>query len=213
MPIQSKSIWQQISNPRETYTDGYGATREVYEPGYITTGRKIYNGIDKFLNGSKTVIVDGVEMPITTGAGALELMNMPVGLVGKLDDVPALSKNLRKIADKWDELARYKLRRKVNSTPKAQKRVIRNAERMYPQDYNVEQWVNYVDNRVDGVPMKPIPEESIHDYYINEEMIGEYVNDRIRGNDHNLMDILWRRGDLDGVKHPKQIVTYEELPF
>ena len=211
MPIQSKSIWQQISNPRETYTDGYGAQREVYEPGYITAGRKIYNGIERFLNGPETVNIGGQEMPITTGAGALELMNMPIGLVGKIDDVPALSKNLRKIADKWDDLARYKLRRKINKQPEATKRIIRNAEKMYPQDYNTDMWVNYVDNRVDGVPKKPYPEESIHDFY--DEIMDEYVNDRITGSDHRLMDILWRRGDLDGVKHPKQIITYEELPF
>jgi hypothetical protein len=27
------------------------------------------------------------------------------------------------------------------------------------------------------------------------------------------MDILWRRGDLDGVKHPKIEYKHEELPF
>ena len=49
--MAKKSIWNQISNPRETYTDGYGEQREVYEPGYITVGRKIYNGVDEFLKG------------------------------------------------------------------------------------------------------------------------------------------------------------------
>lgn len=185
MPIQSKSIWQQISNPRETYTDGYGAQREVYEPGYITVGRKIYNGIDRFLNGPETVNIGGTELPIISGSGSLELMNMPVGLVGKLDDVPALSKNLRKIADKWDELARYKLRRKINKQPEAKKRIFRNADRHFPNKndfYDIESNINYVENRIDG-------------------------------DDMQYMDILWRRGNLDGRKHPKIEYKYEELPF
>lgn len=107
MPIQSKSIWQQISNPRETYTDGYGAQREVYEPGYITVGRKIYNGIDRFLNGPDEI--NG--MPINQGAGALELMNVPVGLVGKIgkiDDAAALTKNLEKAKQAWASLIKEK---------------------------------------------------------------------------------------------------------
>lgn len=185
MPIQSKSIWQQISNPRETYTDGYGATREVYEPGYITAGRKIYNGIDKFLNGPETVTIDGIEMPIMTGAGALELMNVPVGLVGKLDDVPALSKNLQKITDKWDKLARYKLRRKINKQPEARKRIFRNADKYFPNKndfYDIESNINYIENRIDG-------------------------------DGTQYMDMLWRRGDLDGLIHPKVKYKYEELPF
>ena len=118
MPIQSKSIWQQISNPGETYTDGGGVQRPVYEPGYITVGRKIYNGIDRFLNGPDEI--NG--MPINKGAGVLELMNMPVGLIGKLDDVAVLSKKIDSVKDKWDGLRRFQLRRKVNGTPAAKSR-------------------------------------------------------------------------------------------
>ena len=61
-------------------------------------------------------------MPITTGAGALELMNMPIGLVGKLDDVATLSKRLDSVKDKWDGLRKFQLRRKVNSAPAAKVR-------------------------------------------------------------------------------------------
>ena len=154
MPIQSKSIWQQISNPRETYTDGYGATREVYEPGYITTGRKIYNGIDKFLNGSETVNIGGLEMPITQGTGAVELLNMPVGLVGKLDDVTMLAKKLDSVKDKWDGLRRFILRRKVNSTPTAKASINKKA---------VERFQHYID-----------PDEGMS--------VLEWADDRIKGN-------------------------------
>ena len=111
MPIQSKSIWQQISNPRETYTDGYGSHREVYEPDYITVGRKIYDEVDKFLNGPDNI--NGI--PIKQGAGALEFFFDPSS-VGKLDDVAKLAKHLDKF--KMDELRRFKLRRKINKKNK-----------------------------------------------------------------------------------------------
>ena len=49
--MPNKSLYQQISNPKETYTDGYGHTREVYEPKYVGVLRKAYNAASKFLNG------------------------------------------------------------------------------------------------------------------------------------------------------------------
>lgn len=45
------SIWNQISNPRQTYTDGYGTERPVNESKAITIGRKVYNTADRFFNG------------------------------------------------------------------------------------------------------------------------------------------------------------------
>lgn len=45
------SVWNQISNPRQTYTDGYGVERPVNESKAITIGRNIYNTLDKFFNG------------------------------------------------------------------------------------------------------------------------------------------------------------------
>lgn len=45
------SVWSQISNPRQTYTDGYGVERPVNESNAITIGRKVYNAADRFLNG------------------------------------------------------------------------------------------------------------------------------------------------------------------
>ena len=49
--MPTKSLYQQISNPIETYTDGYGQTREVYEPKYVGVLRKAYNLANRFLNG------------------------------------------------------------------------------------------------------------------------------------------------------------------
>lgn len=49
--MPEKSLFQQISNPIETYTDGYGRVREVYEPRYIGVLRKMYNSANSFLNG------------------------------------------------------------------------------------------------------------------------------------------------------------------
>ena len=48
--MPTKSLYQQISNPTETYTDGYGQTREVYEPKYVGVLRKAYNLANRFLN-------------------------------------------------------------------------------------------------------------------------------------------------------------------
>lgn len=133
--MAKKSIWNQISNPRDEYTDGYGVSRPVYEPGYITVGRKIYNGVDEFLNGPDNV--NG--MPINKGAGALEFFFDPAGAVGKLDDVAMLAKNLDAAKDKWDGLRRFQLRRKVNGTPGAQKALKRkfskNAEEELIQEF------------------------------------------------------------------------------
>ena len=49
--MPNRSLYQQISNPIETYTDGYGQTREVYEPKYVGVLRKAYNLANRFLNG------------------------------------------------------------------------------------------------------------------------------------------------------------------
>ena len=59
-------------------------------------GRKIYNGVDKFLNGPDEV--NG--MPINKSAGALEFFFDPAGVVGKVDDVARLAKNLDAVKDK-----------------------------------------------------------------------------------------------------------------
>lgn len=99
--MAKKSIWNQISNPREEYTDGYGVSRPVHEPGYITVSRKIYNGIDKLLNGPDKI--NGV--PVNKGAGSLELLFDPAGVVGKVDDVAKLSKNLQQIVKKHNSFS------------------------------------------------------------------------------------------------------------
>lgn len=88
------SIWSKISNPRETYTDGYGTQREVYEPGYITTGRKIYNAVDRFMNGPETVTIGGVETRPVGSSGALGMIANPVGAA---DDVAQLAKHLESV--------------------------------------------------------------------------------------------------------------------
>ena len=157
--MAKKSIWNQISNPRDKYIDGYGVSRPVYEPGYITVGRKIYNGVDEFLNG-----LDNINgMPINKGAGALEFFFDPAGAVGKVDDVAMLVKNLDSAKDKWDGLRRFQLRRKVNGTPAAQKSLERKfsktaeeelAEEFLDLPYNAwyteEDVLNRIRNRVSG---------------------------------------------------------------
>lgn len=64
--MPNKSLYQQISNPIETYTDGYGQTREVYEPKYVGVLRKAYNLANRFLNGpsEENYQAMGIEKPI-----------------------------------------------------------------------------------------------------------------------------------------------------
>ena len=181
--MAKKSIWNQISNPRDEYTDGYGVSRPVHEPGYITVGRKIYNGVDEFLNGPDNV--NG--MPINKGAGALEFFFDPAGAVGKVDDVAKLVKNLDAVKDKWDALRKYKLHRKRLSIPSSKHHTFKNAERIF------------------GDLSKLNPDDI--------DMATDYINNKIDGDYNRYLDILWERGDLDGMKHPKIEYEYEELPF
>ena len=64
--MPTKSLYQQISNPIETYTDGYGQTREVYEPKYVGVLRKAYNLANRFLNGpsEEEYRAAGLEKPV-----------------------------------------------------------------------------------------------------------------------------------------------------
>lgn len=175
--MAKKSIWNQISNPRDEYTDGYGVSRPVYEPGYITVGRKIYNGVDEFLNGPDNV--NG--MPINKGAGALEFFFDPAGAVGKLDDVVKLSKNLDKF--KMDELRRFKLRRKVNSTPGAKKSL----ERKFSKTAEEELAEEFLD----------LPYNA---WYTEEDVlnrIGDKVQSRVQGN-----SLKQRELELDRLLNP-----------
>ena len=120
MPIRSKSIWQQISNPRETYTDGYGTQREVYEPAYVTKGRDVYNkGRDVYQTvrgwfnpGENLQLIDPetgetYNVGASGGSGVIEMLN-PAGLVGRIDDAAALAKNLEKAKQAWAGLAKEK---------------------------------------------------------------------------------------------------------
>lgn len=94
--MPEKSLYQQISNPIETYTDGYGHTREVYEPKYVGVLRKAYNAVNRFLNGSseEEYKAMGIEKP-QEGLGILEFLALPEASVLKSIRVTS-TKNLPK---------------------------------------------------------------------------------------------------------------------
>ena len=94
--MPEKSLYQQISNPIETYTDGYGHTREVYEPKYVGVLRKAYNLANRFLNGSseEEYKAMGMEKP-QEGLGILEFLTLPEASVLKSIRVTS-TKNLPK---------------------------------------------------------------------------------------------------------------------
>ena len=94
--MPNKSLYQQISNPIETYTDGYGQTREVYEPKYVGVLRKAYNLANRFLNGPSEEEYRniGIEKP-QEGLGILEFLTLPEASVLKSIRVTS-TKNLPK---------------------------------------------------------------------------------------------------------------------
>ena len=94
--MPEKSLYQQISNPIETYIDGYGHTREVYEPKYVGALRKAYNLANRFLNGSseEEYKAMGMEKP-QEGLGILEFLTLPEAAVLKSIRVTS-TKNLPK---------------------------------------------------------------------------------------------------------------------
>jgi hypothetical protein len=117
-------------------------------------------------------------MPVNKGAGALEFFFDPAGAAGKLDDVAKLSKNLDKF--KMDELRRFKLRRKINQRPEAEKRIVRNAFDRFPVEYKT------INDPIYGTYKAPA---STKDYDL-EEAASQYYFDRIHGDEGRLMDIL-----------------------
>lgn len=94
--MPNKSLYQQISNPIETYIDGYGQTREVYEPKYVGVLRKAYNLANRFLNGpsEEEYRTIGMEKP-QEGLGILEFLTLPEAPVLKSIRVTS-TKNLPK---------------------------------------------------------------------------------------------------------------------
>ena len=73
--MPTKSLYQQISNPTETYIDGYGQTREVYEPKYVGVLRKAYNLANRFLNVPSWSLWEKPERTFTNLKETPKLMN------------------------------------------------------------------------------------------------------------------------------------------
>ena len=119
--MPNKSLYQQISNPIETYTDGYGQTREVYEPKYVGVLRKAYNAANRFLNGpsEEEYAQMGMRKP-QYNLGPVEWIVGPVKVISGTNKAIKAAKPLSKPQSKLgdlDELA--KLREKLGiSTPK-----------------------------------------------------------------------------------------------
>ena len=119
--MPNKSLYQQISNPIETYTDGYGQTREVYEPKYVGVLRKAYNAANRFLNGpSKEEYAQmGMRKP-QYSLGAAEWIAGPAKVISGTNKAIKAAKPLSKPQSKLGDLNELaKLREKLGiSTPK-----------------------------------------------------------------------------------------------
>lgn len=112
---------------REIYTDGYGTQREVSEPAIITLGRRAYDKIDRFLNGLETINIDGQKVPVQQGAGLLEVLIDPAGVIGKADDVAKLANNIDNIKEAYKKAMlhiknrRRKLYRELDAADKGRR--------------------------------------------------------------------------------------------
>ena len=119
--MPNRSLYQQISNPIETYIDGYGQTREVYKPKYVGVLRKAYNLANRFLNGpsEEEYAQMGMRKP-QYNLGSAEWIAGPVKVISGTNKAIKAAKPLSKPQSKLgdlDELA--KLREKLGiSTPK-----------------------------------------------------------------------------------------------
>ena len=116
--MPNRSLYQQISNPIETYTDGYGQTREVYEPKYVGALRKAYNLANRFLNGSseEEYKAMGMEKP-QEGLGILEFLTLPEAAVLKSIRVTStknLPKTYTEAKSEFNRLANISKERKLS---------------------------------------------------------------------------------------------------
>ena len=119
--MPNKSLYQQISNPIETYTDGYGQTREVYEPKYVGVLRKAYNLANRFLNGpsEEEYAQMGMRKP-QYSLGPAEWIAGPAKVISGTNKAIKAAKPLSKPQSKLGDLNELaKLREKLGiSTPK-----------------------------------------------------------------------------------------------
>lgn len=92
-----------ITQPRETYIDGYGVERTFDEPKVVTNGRKVWDAGKRFLEfleGDKTwTAPDGEQYPIRQGAGVFEVFDP--NPTGKVDDIAKLANNLDTIKNTY----------------------------------------------------------------------------------------------------------------
>ena len=121
--MPTKSLYQQISNPIETYTDGYGQTREVYEPKYVGVLRKAYNLANRFLNGpsEKSYQTIGIKKP-QEGLGILEFLTLPEASVLKSIGVTStknLPKTYTEAESEFHRLANISKERKLSEQEKS----------------------------------------------------------------------------------------------
>lgn len=118
--MSEKSIWQQIVKPRETYIDGYGQQREVYEPQWISTarnlynkGKDVYNKIDRRINPGKYIELTDLETgemyqpTLNSGVGLMADLFDPSGAIGKIDDIINLANHTASFKDKVSILSYY----------------------------------------------------------------------------------------------------------
>lgn len=78
-PLKERTLYEAITADRpQTYKDGYGTTREMYEKPYIPIMRKVYHAASRFLNGpsEEEMRANGME-PAIGDLGSLGWISAP----------------------------------------------------------------------------------------------------------------------------------------
>ena len=131
--MPEKSIWEKISaKGPDTYTDGYGTKREVYEPTIIKWGRGAYQTLNKFFNGQDTVMLpDGSEGKVNKGIGALGLLTGAPSELSAIKQGAKYIPSLKKMSKPLSEAERLGIPKSMRSNPKALED---------PQYWGYQQW-------------------------------------------------------------------------
>ena len=131
--MPEKSIWEKISAKcPDTYTDGYGTKREVYEPTIIKWGRGAYQTLNKFFNGQDTVTLpDGSEGNVNKGIGALGLLTGAPSELSAIKQGAKYIPSLKKMSKPLSEAERLGIPKSMRSNPKALED---------PQYWGYQQW-------------------------------------------------------------------------
>ena len=227
--MPTKSLYQQISNPIETYTDGYAQTREVHEPKYVGVLRKAYNLANRFLNGpsEEGYQTIGIKKP-QEGLGILEFLTLPEASV--LKSIRATStKNLPKTyteaESEFHRLVNISKERKLSKQEESKFNLL--SEALADVDYAASEvatertkraWKAF-DKKLEAAEKSPKPEMIWSDFeqaYIPSHNLW-YKPGRVQEDPKEMWELMYKNIEMkekaDTAKKAKNINNYSAGSF